>query len=150
METNLTKTIEYKLTAVKSENQIDSITITASEQAAQFCRNFYFDDILIYESFFLILLSRAKQTIAWVKISQGGINGTVCDPRLVVKYAADTLASAIILCHNHPSGATRASNADIELTKKIKAALTYIDVQVFDHIILTEKDYYSFADNGIL
>jgi len=144
------KAIEYKLTAVKNQDYFEQVQILTSEHAEKFCRNFYFDDILIYESFFMVLLNRNNKTIGWVKISQGGINGTVCDPRLIIKYTSNVLASGVILCHNHPSGAINPSHQDIELTNKIKAALTFIDVKIFDHIILTEEQYYSFADNGLI
>ena len=85
-----------------------------------------------------------------MKLSQGGISGTVIDVRLILKKAVECLASGIILCHNHPSGNLNPSEADTKITKKIREAGTYLDVQLLDHLIISEKDYYSFADNGLL
>lgn len=144
----LHKAIEYKLNAVKTDNNFDSIKVTKSMDAFNFCRQFYYDDIYIYESFFILLLNRANRINAWVKISQGGITATVCDPLLILKYTIETLSKGVILCHNHPSGSTTPSNQDIELTKKIKGALSCVEVKLMDHIILAENNYYSLADNG--
>ena len=138
----------YELKKVKSE--FKKINITSSQASADYIRNFYHDDIGIYESFFLLLLNRANQTIGYVKISQGGISGTVVDIKLIAKYVTDSLASSVILCHNHPSGALVPSVQDREITEKIKTALGYFDTRVLDHIILTETEYYSFSDEGII
>ena len=83
-------------------------------------------------------------------ISSGGISGTVIDVRLLLKPALDLLASGIILVHNHPSGNLQPSHQDIEITHKIKNAAQYFDIQVIDHLIITETQYKSFADEGIL
>ena len=121
-----------------------------SKDAAEYARQFFSDDINIYESFFLILLNQANNTIAWVKISQGGISSSVVDIRIIAKYCIETFAAAVILCHNHPTGTLQASNQDINITKKIKETLALFDSKVLDHIILTEESHYSFADEGIL
>jgi len=131
----------------KLQSDFPKIQVTSSQKSADFIRQFYGDDISIYESFFLLLLNRQCQTIGYAKISQGGITGTVVDVRIVAKYAVDSLATAVILAHNHPSGNINPSNEDIALTKKIKQALQLFDTNVLDHIILTEDSYYSFADN---
>ena len=83
-------------------------------------------------------------------ISEGGITGTVADPRIILKKALEEDAVSIILCHNHPSGNLLPSRADEELTQKIKEASRYFDIKVLDHIIVSEEGYYSFADEGIL
>ena len=93
---------EYKLTKVKSDFQ--RVLITSSEDGANFIRQFYSDDIGIFESSFILLLDRSNHTIGYAKISQGGIVGTVVDVRLIAKYAIDSFASSVILAHNHPSG----------------------------------------------
>lgn len=80
----------------------------------------------IYESCFLTLLNRNNETIGWVKISQGGVAGTTIDTKLVAKYAIDTLASAVILCHNHPSGTLKPSKSDIEITNQVKKSFRFI------------------------
>lgn len=134
----------------KTESEFEKIKISSSQDSVKYLRQFYLDDIGIYESFFLMMLNRANQVIGYVKISQGGITGTVADPILVAKYAIDSLAKAVILCHNHPSGNLNPSDADINLTAKIKQGLKLFDITVLDHIILTESSYYSFADEGDL
>jgi DNA repair protein RadC len=83
-------------------------------------------------------------------VSQGGISGTVIDVRLILKSAIEKLASAMILCHNHPSGTMQASEADLKITKKIKDAAKLMDILVLDHIIIGQNSYLSLADEGIL
>lgn len=145
----------YKQTAKRFEiraNKTDfqKVQIKQSKDSVDFIRQFYFDDIEIYESFFLLLLNRANNTIGYTKISQGGIAGTVVDMSIVAKYAIDTLASNVILCHNHPSGNLTPSQADKQLTEKVKQGLKLFDINVLDHVILTSDKYYSFADEGLL
>jgi DNA repair protein RadC len=105
---------------------------------------------LNYEEFWIILVNRANKIIEKKRISTGGVSGTVADPRIIFKMAIESLASGIILCHNHPSGNLNPSEADIQLTKKLKEGGKYLDVQVLDHIIITESGFYSFADEGIM
>jgi len=124
--------------------------ITSSLDSADFCRSFYFEDLTIFESAFVILLNNNNHTIGFAKIGQGGVTGTIVDTRLVAHYAVQSLATAVILCHNHPSGALRPSESDKSLTQKIKNGLQLLDITLLDHIILTEEGYYSFADEGIL
>ncbi len=132
----------------KSFANFERRSIKQSSDAAAYIRQFYFDDLEIFESSFILLLNRANITIGYVKLSQGGITGTVMDIKLICKYAVDALASSVIIAHNHPSGNLNPSNADIEITNKIKAALQIVDSQLIEHIILTADSYYSFADNG--
>ena len=139
---------EYSLKYTKSE--IQKTKVTTSESASNVIRKFYFDDINIYESFFILLLNRANNTTGFAKISQGGTDGTVVDIKIIAKYAVESLSSAVIICHNHPSGNIKPSEADINITKKIKDALLLLDISLTDHIILSENNYYSFADNGDL
>ncbi|MBS1627486.1 MAG: DNA repair protein RadC [Bacteroidetes bacterium] len=103
-----------------------------------------------HEIFLVVFLNRANKIIHHEIISEGGITGTVADPRIILKKALEHNATAIILCHNHPSGNLEPSNADILLTRKIKEAATYFDIVVTDHIIVSNEGYYSFADSGIL
>jgi DNA repair protein RadC len=95
-------------------------------------------------------LNRANTTIGYAKISQGGLTGTVVDPRLVAKYAVESLAVGIILAHNHPSGNLKPSPQDIDLTKKIKLGLHFLDIEVKDHLILTSTGHYSLLENGLM
>lgn len=139
-----------KITLRKDPTDFQRVKITSAKDAADYIRQFYSDDIEIYESFFLLLLNRQNKTIGYAKISQGGVAGTVVDGKIVLKYIVDTLASGAILCHNHPSGTLMPSTQDIELTDKIKKAVKLVDSDVLDHIILTTDNYYSFADNGLI
>ena len=139
---------EYSLKYTKTD--IQKTKVTTSESASNVIRKFYFDDINIYESFFILLLNRANNTTGFAKISQGGTAGTVVDIKIIAKYAVESLSSAVIICHNHPSGDKRPSDADLNITRRIKDALLLLDVKLFDHIIITENDFYSFADNGDL
>ncbi|HLP73254.1 MAG TPA: DNA repair protein RadC [Bacteroidales bacterium] len=105
---------------------------------------------LQYEEFWILFLNRSNRVINRMKLSQGGISGTVTDVRLVMKRAIEYLASGIIVCHNHPSGNLNPSESDSNITKKIKDAGNLMDIQLLDHLIITEKDYFSFADNGLI
>ena len=102
------------------------------------------------EEFWIILLNRANRVIKKSKISSGGISGTVADTRVIFKSAIDNLASAIILAHNHPSGNLKPSQADINLTKKLRESGTVLDIPVLDHIIIAENSYFSFVDESLL
>ena len=141
-----TKLFELK----KVQTEFPNIRVNGSNEAQQFIRQFYGDDLEIYESFFILLLNRMNNTIGYAKISQGGVAGTVVDTKIVAKYAVEGLASTIILAHNHPSGNHKPSEADIRMTKKVKEALKLLDIDVVDHIILTADKYYSFADESMM
>ncbi len=102
------------------------------------------------EEFWILLLNRKNAPIKKIKISEGGISGTVVDVRLILKTAINYMASGIILAHNHPSGNLKASRSDIEITKKIGKAAELIDVNLLDHIIIVADGYLSFKDQGLL
>lgn len=102
-----------------------------------------------YEEFWILLLNKANKLIGKSCISEGGISGTVVDPKKIFKIALDHHASSIILGHNHPSGNIQPSDADKKITKKIREAGEMLEVAVLDHLIIGEKNYFSFADEGI-
>ena len=104
---------------------------------------------LNHEEFWVIFLNRANQVIGKTNISKGGVSGTVVDPKVVFKEAVQFPASAIILAHNHPSGNLKPSNADHQLTKKLKDAGNSLDIPVLDHLIIGDRDYFSFVDEGV-
>jgi DNA repair protein RadC len=85
-----------------------------------------------------------------MKVSSGGITGTIVDQRIVLGTALKAAATAIILAHNHPSGNLQPSQSDIDLTTRMKAAATFMDITIIDHLIVTDENYYSFADEGII
>ena len=123
-------------------------TITCSTDIYNYIKPNLLD--LPHEEFWIILLNRANVVMQKIQISSGGVAGTVADPKIIFKRAIETSCSSIILVHNHPSGNTKPSAADITLTKKAKEAGLLLDMPVLDHIIFTENDYYSFADEGLL
>jgi DNA repair protein RadC len=105
---------------------------------------------LPHEEFWILFLNRANRVTGRMKISQGGVSGTVTDVRIVMKKAIESLASGLVICHNHPSGNNSPSDSDIRITQKIREAGALMDIQLLDHLIIAGKDYYSFADNGAL
>jgi len=126
----------------------DNTQIKSSKDVADIFQPILAD--LPHEEFWLLFLNRSNRIIGRMKLSQGGISGTVTDVRIILKKAIEMLASGIIVCHNHPSGNTSPSESDTKITQKIKDAGNLVDIQLLDHLIITEKDYYSFADNGLL
>ncbi|WP_439127562.1 RadC family protein [Polaribacter sp.] len=105
---------------------------------------------LEHEEFWVIFLSNSNKVLAKNQVSKGGLTATIVDVRLLFKRALELASVAIIVCHNHPSGKLQPSTADKNLTEKIKQAGTTLDIKLLDHLIITEKAYFSFADEGIL
>ena len=105
---------------------------------------------LMHEEFHVLFLNRSNKIIKRMKVSQGGLSGTVIDVRIIFKEAINCLASAIIVCHNHPSGNLNPSESDTRITQKIKESGTLLDIQLLDHIIVGGDEYFSYADNGLL
>ena len=105
---------------------------------------------LPYEEFWGLLLDRANKVIKKVKVSQGGVSGTIVDPKPLFKAALESLASGIILVHNHPSGNIKPSQEDRFHTQQIKKAGEYLQITVLDHVIFANEEYYSFAEEGTL
>ena len=126
----------------------DTVQIKASKDVADIFQPILSD--LSHEEFWILYLNRSNKVISRMKLSQGGVSGTVTDVRIVMKKAVELLASGIILCHNHPSGNLNPSDADSKITQKIKEAGSLMDIQLLDHLIISDKDYYSFADNGLI
>lgn len=139
-----------KLSLVLEPSEFNKVQIKKSQESYEYIKQFWSSDLEIYESFFILLLNRRNNTIGYVKISQGGCTGTVCDVKLIAKYAVESLASSVILAHNHPSGNLNASTHDLTITEKIKNALKLLDVEVLDHLIITADGFTSFADSGYL
>lgn len=105
---------------------------------------------LTHEEFWILLLNRNNLVIDKLMVSQGGLSGTVIDVRIILKMALEKLACSIILCHNHPSGNLVPSEADKEITRKIKEAGKHMDIPVLDHVIIGNESYFSFADEGLI
>jgi DNA repair protein RadC len=122
--------------------------ITTSTDVFELMRS-HFED-LPHEEFWVILLNRGNVVLGKRKISQGGVSGTVADPKIIFKMAIEHLASAIVLCHNHPSGNLYPSDADIKLTEQMVKSGNLIGIPVVDHVIFAEKNFYSFTDEGAI
>ena len=118
--------------------------ITSCDVAVAALRQLWGDDIDIYESIFIVTLDVSNKINGWAKISQGGISSSIADVRLVAKIAIETLASGVIIAHNHPSGQLKFSDADIRLTKTIEDGLALFNIKLLDHIILTTENYISY------
>lgn len=128
-------------------------TETAKEDQIK-CSNDIFEYLhlnlsnLPHEEFWALLLNKKNVVIHKAKISQGGIDGTVVDVKILLKTAIEKLATGLVVCHNHPSGNLFPSETDIDITKKIKNACKAVEISFFDHLIIAGDNYYSFADEG--
>lgn len=141
---------EVKLTYQNKVRASDRPQIRSSADAANVLFGNWSDDLELLESFNVLFLDRANRVKGFYPLSKGGIAGTVVDAKLVFAAALKALACSVILAHNHPSGNLQPSQADLDLTRKLKAAGESLDIQVLDHLILTTEGYYSFADEGLL
>lgn len=129
----------------------DRHKVTSSQDAADAFRLKWKKGQLQYrEHFKLILLDRGNRILGIHTLSSGGISGTCVDPKLLFAVALKANSSGIILCHSHPSGNLKPSQADLQLTRKLKEGGKLLDLPILDHIILTKDAYFSFADEGIL
>ena len=124
----------------------DRVDVSSSKDAYDLMKPLLED--LDVEQFWVIYLNNANKVLAKLNISQGGMTATVVDIRVLLKKALELNSTGLILCHNHPSGTLRASDADSKITEKIKVAAKLMDIQLLDHIIVTDQSYFSFADEG--
>lgn len=132
----------------RAEEALERKKITSSGSVFEFMQPIIGE--LPHEEFWILYLNNSNKVIKSVQLSKGGITGTVVDVRLAFKEALQLGAVGIILVHNHPSGTLKPSQADIQLTKKLKTAGESLDIKVLDHLIITEKAYFSFADENML
>jgi DNA repair protein RadC len=129
-------------------NYREKAVMTNSNDVANYLQSLLKD--YRHEVFAVLFLNRANKINHFQIVSEGGITGTVADPRIILKKALEEDAVGIILCHNHPSGSLKPSGADQELTRKIKEAAKFFDIKVLDHLIVSDAGFYSFSDEGIL
>jgi DNA repair protein RadC len=122
--------------------------ITSSKDAVEIFQPLLGDNS--HEEFWILLLNNANKILSRQLISKGGVTGTVADPKIIFKLALEHLATSIILCHNHPSGNTKPSELDKQLTRQLKDAGKLLDIAIIDHLIITQTSYFSFADEGLL
>ena len=132
----------------QSTDALEKKTMKSSKDIAAFLSGKINDNQR--EVFAVLFLNQSNRLNHFEIISEGGITGTVADPRVILKKALEENATSIVLCHNHPSGSLKPSRADEELTKKIKSAASFHDIAVIDHIIISDLGYYSFADEGLI
>ena len=125
--------------------------ITSSRDAHEVLRQVWNDSVIeLCEQFKVLFTNRANKVLGVFEVSTGGISGTVADPKLIFAAALKACATGLILSHNHPSGNLTPSQADIDLTRKIKEGGKLLEIQLLDHVILTSEGYFSFADEGLL
>ena len=129
-------------------NQAEKIPVKSSETVFRLFHPLLGD--LDHEEFWLLMLNRANRVLGRFKVSQGGLSGTVIDTRIILKRALDSLSSSIIVCHNHPSGNNQPSDADVKITEKLKKAAEMLEIKLLDHVIIADKSYFSFADEGLI
>lgn len=132
----------------KEDEFVTKPKVTSSRDAYNIITPYLID--VPHEEFWVLCLNRANQLIKAENVSSGGLSGTVADPKVIFKKALDNNSSGLILIHNHPSGNTKPSQADLKITQQLKEAGSVLEIPVLDHLIFTEKSYYSFADEGIL
>jgi len=132
----------------RQSDPIQQKQVSSSKDVAGYLQNTL--QFLQREVFAILLLNRANRIIHFEIVSEGGITGTVADPRIILKKALEHNATGIILCHNHPSGNLKPSHADEILTQTLKTASSFLDILVTDHIIVSHEGYFSFADEGML
>ncbi|MCT4206408.1 JAB domain-containing protein [Elizabethkingia anophelis] len=126
-------------------------SISCSKDAYEIIiKNWDHDSIEFVEQFKIVLMNNANKVLGIYLVSTGGVNATLVDPKLIYSAALKANASAIILCHNHPSGNLKPSTQDIQLTEKIKNGGKLLEIQVLDHLIVTSEGYLSFQDEGLL
>lgn len=139
---------EVTLRYTRRKVKITSESITCSQDAERVIRKIYPKGTIEHrEIMFALFLSRSNKLMGYAQISSGGLTGTVCDPKIIFQYALQTNASGIILAHNHPSGNLQPSQADIQITEKVREAGKLLDIALLDHLILTGEGFYSLTDN---
>lgn len=132
----------------KKASGISEVRISNSQTAYQRLLPVFED--LVYEQFWILTLSNSNQVIAAHRVGEGGLTGTVADPRRIFKQVLDDRAAGFIAAHNHPSGNLKPSDADIRLTKRLRESAAIMDVSMLDHLIIAHTGYFSFADEGLL
>ena len=146
--------IDYKVGEVKlsyKPKNISKYKVTSSEDAYKYLLSTYKKGTICYKEYFKVLfLNQANQVLGYTLISGGGITETTADVRLIFQAALLTNSVALILAHNHPSGNLKPSPEDIRLTKQVREASNFMRIKILDHIILSDTEYYSFADEGML
>lgn len=140
----------YSFSVHEKQTEYKKVKLNSSRDTEKLLRRLFASDMLVKEVAYMLTVDKGNAVTGFHKLSEGGINSTIMDIRLVAKIALETLSCSVIVSHNHPSGQLIASEADTKMTSWLKAGLATIDIQLLDHIIMTEEGYYSYADNGRL
>ena len=138
----------FELAKRQRSEQQNTHTISSSRQAYEWAISLQTQNIT--EEFWALYLNRANKIVGHQFVSKGGMNATVVDIRLIAKRALELKASNIIVFHNHPSGSTKPSNADRQLTHKLRVGLSTLELTLLDHLIIAQDHFFSFADEGLL
>jgi DNA repair protein RadC len=144
----LSKVCELTLHYSQKVKSSEMPLINTSTGARDLLKPLFNDNLNFREQFIIMCLSRSNRVLGFANISIGGVNGTIADPKLIFEFALSCNASSVILSHNHPSGNEKPSDTDLKLTTKIKDAGKCLDIAVLDHLIITDENYFSFADEG--
>ena len=139
-----------KLRIVYSNKNKELKKIKTSNDIYEILKEIWSKQIETREEMLILLLNRSNQVLGHYMISMGGITGTYVDLRLIYAVALNSLSTSFVLAHNHPSGNLNPSQEDQNITRKIIEAGKIMDINLLDHVIMTNNGYYSFADNGIL
>lgn len=142
---------EFKISYKSRHKESPLVSVNSPETAADVCRSLFSKGTIAWkEEFHVVGLTKNHHVIGSFKTSDGGVTGTVADPKVIMQFALLINAPCIIITHNHPSGNVTASSADKEVTEKIRKACEYLDMQLIDHIIITPDSYGSFSEMGLL
>jgi DNA repair protein RadC len=142
---------EFKISLSFKNKASELFKIVDAETAAEAARKCFDSDSIEWtESFIALCLNRANKVVGFYKISQGGVSGTIADPKVIFQFALLSNASSLIIAHNHPSGNTQPSQSDKILTERISQVGKLLEIKLLDHIIITAEGFYSFANDGLL
>lgn len=142
---------EFKISLNYKQKQSELKCVKKSSEVYEIAKDCFDSDKLMWvEEFLVFALNRANKVLGFYRVSSGGVSGTVCDPKVILQFALLTNSSYLILAHNHPSGILKPSQADIDLTSKLRNACKFHDIDIIDHIIVSSEGYYSFSDEGML
>lgn len=141
---------EIKVSYSDKVKASERFTIKCSRDASKIFREAQKDCMQHHEETYVVFMNRANRVLGIMLVSIGGMSGTVVDIRIILQTALKVNCSSICLAHNHPSGALKASPQDLYLTKKLAEACKWMDIQLVDHLIMTEESYLSLADEGLL
>nr|WP_317631396.1 JAB domain-containing protein [uncultured Flavobacterium sp.] len=151
MQKIYTPEIKISVSFDKNVKKSELYKITSSETAYNLFIKIFDADLFHWrEEFILLCLNQSNKVLGYYKISSGGMTATVVDVRMILTTALNCCATSILIAHNHPSGNLLPSEADKQVTKKIKEASKLLDIQLLDHLIITDESFFSFADEGLL